>query len=422
MKKNKSATLIIIVAALGYFVDIYDLILFSIIRKKSLIALGISEADCLTVGEHLISMQMYGMLVGGLLWGILGDKKGRLSVLFGSILMYSVANIANGMIQTVEAYAIWRFIAGVGLAGELGAGITLVSESMSKEHRGYGTMAIVSFGVLGGVMAAAVGTLIDNWRMAYYIGGAMGLVLLLLRIGVFESGMYHAAKNAQVQRGNFLMLLSDSGRFFKYLGSISIGIPIWFLIGILVTFSNEFSKAIGVSGIQSAISVGVFYGATSLGDFSSGYISQRIKSRKKVVFGFLMMTLLGIPLYLFNTSKSPVVFYAICAFLGFAAGYWAIFVTIASEQFGTNLRATVTTTVPNFVRGCLPLLIICFKTLREGFGNTAIPFFKSQEGTWNNNAFIYSALIVGVLTVLIAMYSLYTMDETYHKDLDYLEY
>jgi putative MFS transporter len=422
MKKNKSATLIIIVAALGYFVDIYDLILFSIIRKKSLIALGISEADCLTVGEHLISMQMYGMLVGGLLWGILGDKKGRLSVLFGSILMYSVANIANGMIQTVEAYAIWRFIAGVGLAGELGAGITLVSESMSKEHRGYGTMAIVSFGVLGGVMAAAVGTLIDNWRMAYYIGGAMGLMLLLLRIGVFESGMYHAAKNAQVQRGNFLMLLSDSGRFFKYLGSISIGIPIWFLIGILVTFSKEFSDAIGVSGIQSAISVGVFYGATSLGDFSSGYISQRIKSRKKVVFGFLMMTLLGIPLYLFNTSKSPVVFYAICAFLGFAAGYWAIFVTIASEQFGTNLRATVTTTVPNFVRGCLPLLIICFKTLREGFGNTAIPFFKSQEGTWNNNAFIYSALIVGVLTVLIAMYSLYTMDETYHKDLDYLEY
>ena len=422
MKENKSALLIIIVAALGYFVDIYDLILFSIIRKKSLIALGIPEADCLVVGEHLISMQMYGMLVGGLLWGILGDKKGRLSVLFGSIIMYSIANIVNGMINSVEAYAVWRFIAGVGLAGELGAGITLVSESLSKENRGYGTMAIVSFGVLGGVMAATVGTMVDNWRIAYFIGGGMGLALLILRIGVFESGMYQSAKNATVERGNFWMLIKDSKKFLKYLGSISIGIPIWFLIGILVTFSKEFSDAIGIEGIQTPISVGVFYGATSLGDFSSGWISQMIKSRKKVVFGFLMMTLIGIPVFLFNSSKSPMVFYSICAYLGFAAGYWAIFVTIASEQFGTNLRATVTTTVPNFVRGCLPLLILCFKSLRSNFGKSNITFFQAKEGLFNNNAFIYSALIVGVFTVFIALFSLYHMEETYHKDLDYLEY
>ncbi len=419
-KSNKSALLIIIVAALGYFVDIYDLILFSIIRKKSLMSIGIPESACLEQGEHLISMQMYGMLLGGILWGILGDKKGRLSVLFGSIVMYSIANIANGFVQTIEEYAIWRFIAGVGLAGELGAGITLVSESMTKEKRGYGTMAIVSFGVLGGVMAAMVGSSVD-WRVAYYIGGGMGLVLLLLRVGVFESGMYKSVRTKDVSRGNFFMLFNNKKRFYKYLQCITIGLPIWFLIGILVTFSPEFAKAIGVQGIESPMAVGIFYASTSLGDFLSGFFSQIFQSRKKIVYAFLGLTAIGIPLYLFNQSDSPWVFYAICGFLGLAGGYWAIFVTIASEQFGTNLRATVTTTVPNFVRGFLPFLLIGFKFLRTSFSNSSNPLFASSGGNPNPNIIIYSALIIGCATLLIAFYAVGHMDETYAKDLDYSE-
>lgn len=416
LKKLKTPqNIIVIVAALGYFVDIYDLILFSIIRKKSLMGIGIAEADCLSIGEHLISMQMMGMLIGGVLWGILGDKKGRLSVLFGSILLYSIANIANGMVDNVESYSWWRLIAGIGLAGELGAGITLVSETMSKEKRGWGTMAVVSFGVLGGVFAGLIGQSFD-WRTCYYLGGVMGLVLLLLRIGVFESGMYTATKNNGISRGNFLQLFNNKKRFIKYLQCITIGLPIWFLIGILITFSPEFSKAKGVSNISAATAVMVFYAGTSFGDFMSGYLSQVFKTRKKIVFFFLILTSIGIPLYLFTNGISQFAFYAICVFLGLAGGYWAIFVTIASEQFGTNLRSTVTTTVPNFVRGGLVFLLLLFNFFKNNLPDTGIALFSNS-----NNVIIYSALFVGIISVIIAFLSLWGMEETFGKDLNYVE-
>lgn len=401
---NKNSGMLVIVAALGYFVDIYDLILFSIVRTDSLIGIGVHEGDIETVGLKLINMQMIGMLTGGVLWGILGDKRGRLSVLFGSIILYSLANIANGFVTTVPMYSWLRFIAGVGLAGELGAGITLISETMSKENRGYGTMVVVGFGVLGAVLAALVGKMF-TWQSAYFIGGGLGLALLILRIGVYESGMFSTIKEKNVSRGNFLKLFTSFPRFIKYLSCITIGIPIWYLIGVLVTFSPEFSKELNIPNVKAGTAVMWFYIGTSFGDFMSGYLSQVFRNRKKVVYFYLTLSLLSIPLFLFTNNISTELFYIICGVLGIAAGYWAVFVTIASEQFGTNLRSTVTTTVPNFVRGSLVLLTLSYKGLQDAFHLSKIN----------------SALVVGIAAVVIAFISLSQLEESYGKDLDYIE-
>ncbi len=400
-KRNIAA--IIIVAALGYFVDIYDLILFSIVRIPSLRSLGVSGDSILTQGVLLLNMQMSGMLIGGIIWGIIGDKNGRISVLFGSIILYSVANIANGMVQTIPMYAVMRFIAGVGLAGELGAGITLVSEVMSKESRGYGTMIVASIGILGAVAGALVGDMFD-WRIAFYVGGAMGLVLLVLRFGIYESGMYNFMKQASVKKGAFLHLFTDWKRFKKYAKCILIGGPLWYIVGILVTFSPEFAKSMGVSGsINAGHSVMACYIGLAAGDILSGLISQLMKSRKKSIFIFLTFTAIIIAAYLFLNHFSTYYFYTLCVLLGLGGGYWAIFVTNASEQFGTNLRATVTTTVPNFIRGSVVPMTIAFE------------FVKGYTGM------VYSALIIGALVVIVAYIALARMDETYGTDLNYVE-
>jgi putative MFS transporter len=413
---QKKEIMLIVVAALGYFVDIYDLILFSIIRKSSLMGLGLTAEQCLPVGEQLISIQMIGMLIGGVLWGVLGDKKGRLSVLFGSIILYSFANIANGMVDTIEAYAFWRFVAGIGLAGELGAGITLVSEVMSKENRGYGTMAVTTFGVLGGVVAGLIGNAFD-WRISYYIGGSMGLALLLLRIGVYESGMYQKTELQNVSRGNFLSLFTQKDRFLKYLKCIVIGLPTWYFVGILITFSPEFATALGVENIQAGTSVIMFYGGLAVGDFLSGLISQLMSSRRKVVKIFVLSSLVMTSAYLFLGYTDPFVFYFICFFLGVSAGYWALFVTIASEQFGTNLRSTVTTTVPNFARGALVLLLLIFDFFKRMLPN-AFPAFFTQ---CDNCVIIYSAFAVGIIAIVLSFWAVHSIEETFGKDLDYVE-
>ncbi|MFN8670853.1 MAG: MFS transporter [Candidatus Sericytochromatia bacterium] len=401
-KKNIFIT--VLVAALGYFVDIYDLLLFSIVRVSSLKALGITEeADILSNGVLLINSQMIGMLVGGVFWGILGDKKGRLSVLFGSIFMYSVANIINAYVSSVEQYAIMRFIAGVGLAGELGAGITLVSEIMSTEKRGYGTSIVAGIGILGAVVAAFVGKMYD-WRTSYLIGGVLGILLLFLRISLFESGMFKDVKESNIQRGNFFMLFKDANRFKKYLNCILVGLPIWYAIGILVTFSPEFGKAFGMTELPVAgEAVKYSYIGLSIGDISSGFFSQRIRSRKKSLLIFIILTLISIILYFTVASTSLTVFYTICGLLGFSIGYWAIFVTNAAESFGTNLRATVTTSVPNFIRGSVVPLTLFFNSLKEPLG------------------IANSAIFVGLITIFIALFSLSKLEETYGKDLNYIE-
>lgn len=394
----------VIVAALGYFVDIYDLVLFSIVRVPSLKSLGLSGRELIDSGVFLLNMQMAGMLIGGIIWGILGDRKGRLKIMFGSIFLYSVANAANSMVESLEAYAALRFIAGIGLAGELGAGITLVSEVLHTSIRGYGTMLVASVGVSGAILANIVANAYD-WRVAFIIGGVLGLLLLITRISVAESGMFRLMEEKRaVNRGNFFALFSDRRRFLRYLNSILIGVPIWFVVGILITFSPEFARALGTTGPVSAGNAVMFcYLGLVFGDLSSGLLSQALKSRKKVVLLYMLLTIAGIALYFLQGARSPEFFYGVCLVLGFAVGYWAIFVTVAAEQFGTNLRATVATTVPNFVRGMVVPITLLFQLFRQIFGLQA------------------GALAVGAICAAAGFLALVSLEETFHKDLDYYE-
>lgn len=401
--KKAPVGLTVLVAALGYFVDIYDLILFSIVRVKSLQGLGVAKEQILDRGVLLLDMQMGGMLLGGILWGILGDKRGRLSVLFGSIFMYSAANIANGFVQTVPQYAWLRLFAGIGLAGELGAGITLVSEIMHKESRGYGTTIVATIGILGAVVAALVGDYFD-WRTAYFVGGGMGLALLLLRVGLYESGMFEGVKTSGVKLGSFSSVFATAARAKKYVAVILVGVPIWYAVGILVTFAPEIGKAMGMSTPPApGRAVMMTYIGLAAGDFASGALSQVLKSRKRVLGGFIGLTALSVVVYFTAAKGSLTLFYGACMLLGFATGYWAVFVTMASELFGTNIRATVTTTAPNFVRGSVVPLTFSFKLLKEPLG------------------VVGSAVAVGVAALAIALASLFALDETYGKSLDYVD-
>ncbi len=401
---SRAISLAVLVAALGYFVDIYDLLLFSIVRIASLKSMGVPESELLGTGSMLLSMQMGGMLVGGILWGILGDKRGRISVLFGSIILYSIANIANGFVQSVPMYATLRVVAGIGLAGELGAGITLVSEIMSKEARGWGSTIIAGIGVTGAILAAIIGESYD-WRTCFFIGGGMGFALLALRIGVYESGMFEHVKNQRhITRGNFFRIFSTRKNTWKYLRVIGIGMPTWFVVGILITFSPEFGKVFGMTELPSAGKAVMYsYIGLSIGDILSGITTYTLKSRKKAMLIFLIMTTIFVVSYFVFSPVSLVAFYFICALLGFGTGYWAMFVTIASEQFGTNIRATVTTTAPNFVRGAVVPITALFNFLREPFGISG------------------SALTVGGITLVIGYLALWKMEETYGKDLHYVE-
>lgn len=392
----------VIVAALGYFVDIYDLLLFSIVRIPSLRSMGVSEGEMLNQGEFLIRVQMAGLLVGGIIWGIMGDKRGRLSVLFGSILLYSLANIANGFAANVNQYALLRFIAGIGLAGELGAGITLVSESLPTKLRGYGTTLVATVGLMGAVLANYVAKVFD-WQVAYFIGGGLGLILLVARVSVFESGIFLKVKEQSVERGNFFQLFNQKERFIKFIGCILIGLPIWYVIGILITFSPEFAKVMNISGVIAGDAVMFSYIGLAAGDMTSGIMSQIIRSRRKTVFVFIFLTLAFVIAYLYWPFESAAGFYVGCFLLGFGVGYWALFVTIAAEQFGTNLRSTVATTVPNFIRGTVIPLTFAFRYMRESIG------------------ILEGALVVGIVTILIAFWALRLIDETFGRDLNFVE-
>lgn len=415
MNQRRILNFTVIVGALGYFVDIYDLVLFGVVRKTSLTSMGIAAVDQLSIGVFLLNMQMFGMLLGGLIWGILGDRRGRVSVLFGSILLYSVANIANGYIvplsqhfsaifSPIQLYGWLRLIAGIGLAGELGAAVTLVSEAMTKESRGYGTAIVAGVGLFGAVFANLISRRFD-WQMAYIIGGVFGFLLLILRISLLESNMFaHMKTKTDIRRGDFFMLFRSRERLLKYISCILIGVPIWFVVGVLVTFSPEIMKELGVADpINAGNAIMYTYIGLVFGDLASGFLSQWIKSRKKVVFGFILLTIASSIFDLFSHDLSPEDFYHLCLVLGFATGYWAVFVTIGSEQFGTNLRATVTTTVPNFVRGSVVPLTFSFKYLSVHMG------------------LVPAALTVGAVVFTIAVVALFQLKETYGKDLDYVE-
>ncbi|MBC7867335.1 MAG: MFS transporter [Gloeobacteraceae cyanobacterium ES-bin-316] len=394
----------VIVAALGYFVDIYDLLLFGIVRIPSLTSLGLSEAEISIVGASILNWQMTGLLLGGILWGVLGDKKGRLSVLFGSILTYSIANILCGFVQDPTVYKLLRFLAGIGLAGELGAGITLVSEILPKRLRAIGTSLVAGVGLLGAIVAYFTVEYF-TWRTAYFIGGGMGISLLLLRIGVFESGVFeHIKSQKNVQKGNFFSLFTKKDRFIKYITCIGIGLPTWFVIGILATFSNEFGLALNISEpIKPGLSIMWCYVGLSSGDLASGFLSHTLKSRKKAVFSLMVLTLIASVIYLFGGIKTPAVFYGITLLLGFGIGYWAMFVTIGAEQFGTNIRATAATTIPNMVRGSVVIMTTMFASFKTSF------------------TVIEAGAFVGIMCFAIGFYCILSIDETHDRDMDFLE-
>lgn len=392
----------VIVAALGYLVDMYDLFLFSVVRVPSLKALNVADDALLSEGISLLNYQMAGMLIGGVLWGVIADKRGRLSVLFGSIIMYSLANIGNGFVTSLDQYAVLRFIAGVGLAGELGAGITLVTEVLPKEIRGYGTTLVATLGVLGAILAYFVADLFA-WRISYFVGGGMGLLLLVLRFNVFESGMFRHAKERSVDRGNIMMILLNGKRLAKYLMAILVGLPIWFVVGILITFSPEFGAAKGIEGINAGKAVMLAFSGQVGGDIVSGLLSQYMRSRKKVIRLFIVLSVAMVIGYLLIPMQDLLSFYLLCTLLGFCNGYWTLFITIAAELFGTNLRATVATTVPNFVRGATIPLAALFVS------------FKPELGV------VHSGLVIGVATAAIALVALYFLEETFTKDMDFVE-
>jgi MFS family permease len=406
-KEASVINLAVIVAALGYFVDIYDLLLFTIVREPSLRALGVVDANMLAASTKIINWQMVGLLIGGVIWGVMGDKRGRLSVLFGSILLYSVANFATGWVQTVDQYAWARFVAGIGLAGELGAGITLVSELLPKNKRGIGTSLVAGVGLFGAVFAYFIYQYTQDWRLCYKIGGGLGIALLLLRISVAESGMFHTAKATAASRGNFLMFFNNKTRFRKYMLAILIGLPTWYVIGILVNLSNRFAKEIyGDNAIDSGRAIMYAYVGIAIGDILTGFVSQLFKSRKKTLYLFYLSSIVFICLFFspFNTGDNSM--YFICGMMGFSTGFWAIFVTMGAEQFGTNLRATAATTVPNMVRGALPLINLMFKNL--------------FQDSWHWSL-VKSGIVTGIIVMAIAVVSAYFTEETFHKDLDYLE-
>lgn len=405
--KQKSGLfqLALVVSALGFFVDVYDLLLFSIIRKPSLAGLGLSAAEILSEGELIISIQMIGLLLGGVLWGIIGDKKGRLKVLFGSILLYSLANILNGMVTTVTQYAVLRFFAGVGLAGELGAGITLVSELLPKEKRGVASAIIASFGILGAVTAFLVNSVFHDWRICYYIGGIMGLALLLLRVSVKESSLFDETKAKEVSRGNFLMFFTDRRRFLRYIQCVVVGLPAWYIIGVLVTFSDQFAERFGIQNIDPGKAIMFLYLSISFGDLSVGLLSQALKSRKKAMFIFYGITMVFTIAYFLQGPGTPEVFYVICAGLGYGTGFTVVYITMSAEQFGTNLRASAAISIPNVVRGALPLIILLFKVMRDVTGDYI-------TGAWTTGVILFAA---GIFAAVF-------LEETFGKDLDFLEH
>ena len=411
MNSNKQIGLLslpVFVAALGYFVDVYDLLLFTIVRQPSVMSLGSTAATIIEDSAHIINWQMSGLLIGGILWGILGDKKGRLKVLFGSIVLYSVANILTSFVQSVDQYAYCRFLGGIGLAGELGAGITLVSEMLPKNKRGIGTSMVAGIGLFGAVFAYFTFKYTSDWRLCYQIGGVLGFGLLILRVKVAESFMFESTKLANIGKGNFFLFFTSKKRFVKYITAILIGLPTWFVIGVMVNYSNKFATGLyGINLIDSGKSVMFAYIGIATGDLLVGYVSQYFKSRKKALLLFYSLSIIGMVLFYSSYNSNDDRMYAICAFLGFSTGYWAIFNQMAAEQFGTNLRATAATTIPNMVRGALPLINFLF-----------LDILQKKLG-WT---IVQSGIFTGITVMAITLVAFVFTEETYHKDLDYLEH
>jgi len=397
----------VIIGSLGFFVDVYDLLLFNIVRRSSFKALGVPEDQMKNVGENILNWQMIGLVLGGIAWGIMGDKRGRKSVLFGSILLYSLATIGNGLVQNVDQYLLLRFIAALGLAGELGASITLTTEMLPKEKRGIGSAIIATSGVMGTITAYIVYAVSgEDWRLCYFIGGGMGILLLFTRIGTLKSGLYDATKGSHVQMGNFLMFLNNRKRFIRYLRAITIGLPIWYVIGILISFSDEFAKRFGITGFDQPKALMLQYVALAFGDMGAGIVSNYIKSRKKtLIIWYIILAFFIVLFFALKGGGSAFNMYLLCMGLGFGSGLSVLYITMSAEQFGTNLRATAAISIPNLVRGFLPLISFFFRILRGP----------------NSEHYIRGAWITGVIVMVIGFIAVLKTDETFGREMNFVE-
>ncbi len=409
-KLKSTVTAAVLLAALGYFVDIYDLVLFSVLRVSSLKSLGVDDAELVSTGGLLLNLQLTGMILGGVAWGVLADRRGRLTVLFGSIIIYSLANLGNAFVHDLTWYGVCRLAAGFGLAGELGAGITLVSELLPKEKRGLGTTIVATIGLTGALAAGTIGEALigwsasDGWRYAYGLGGGVGLLLLALRLGVFESGLFERTKSQDVKHGDVRQLFWPPARAFRFLRIILVGMPIWFAAGVLFVFSPEIGASLGLSPRPTGGSTIVWaYAGITVGDLISGLVSHALQSRKRVLFVFLASLAVTVVLLLSFGGRSLATYYGLMALLGLATGYWVLFVTTAAEQFGTNLRATVTTSAPNFVRGTAIPITFAWMALKPSLGT------------------VPATMTVGLVCIGIALLALWRMDDSFHADLDFVE-
>ena len=395
--------IVVLAAGLGFFIDTFDLFLFNVYRIPSLKELGYTGEELTRMGEYLLSAQMLGMMVGGLVSGVIADKRGRVSVLFGSIVVYSLANILNGFVDDVNSYAIIRFFAGMGLAGELGAGITLVGESMSIEKRGYGTIFVATLGGLGAVTAGLAGDFLP-WRSAFISAGIAGFLLLLLRMKAMETGIFHSARQAAKHKGSFFHLFKKRERAMRYIACIMMGVPIWYSVGLLITLSPELASENGLSSLKASLCFILFQCGVTVGDLSSGVLSQLLKSRKKILFAFMTIAVLSTALHFYQLFHASTI-YVTALLIGTGCGYLSVFVTATSEHFGTNLRVTVTATVTNFMRGAVTILIPLRIWIESAF----------------NTSLSTSLLWVGILVWIPALLAVWWMPETYGRDLDFLE-
>lgn len=395
--------LAIIASALGFFVDLYDIMILSVVRKPSLLAMGVAEADLLSKGVWLINIQMAGMLIGGFIWGIIGDKMGRLSVLFGSIILYSSATFANAYAPNFEIYLLLRFMAGIGLAGELGAAITLVTEQMPQKFRGIGPAIIGGCGMLGAIFGAYIGGKY-SWQFTYQLGGGLGFVLLILRLGVLESGLFNEMKGKTSNRGDLRLLFKNKDYIKKYISICVLGFPVWYVNGVVMTFTPEIAKAWGMTQAPTVSEVVIYYflGLT-FGDLTGGFVSQYFQSRKKAIRLYLSLYALAAIVFFVVGNQSALIYKGLILFLGFCVGYSIVLLTLAAEQYGTNIRATVTTSSLNILRATVIPQTLLFE------------FLNPYIGTVN------SAMAVGVVAILLAFWGLSNLEETFHKDLNYME-
>jgi MFS family permease len=393
----------VIVAALGYFVDIYDLILFTIVRTTSLRDLGLEGDVGFRAGVLLLNTQLVGMLLGGALWGVLGDKLGRMQALFASIVTYSLANLANAFVTGVKGYAACRFIAGIGLAGELGAGITLVSELVGPAARGWATTLVATVGMGGALFAVTLSRFL-GWRSLYVTGGLLGLSLLVARVRVADSALFERVRNGGHVRGKLAMLVSTPKRFVAFASCVAVGVPIWFIVGVLITFAPELTSALAVTGrVEAADAVFWFYAGVACGDVASGALSQWRASRKQAVVAFLLLEACAAAAFLTARGASVPGILALSCFAGFSTGYWAVLVTLSAEHFGTNLRATAATVIPNVIRATAVPITLGFSALSPRLG------------------VVGAAAIVGTGCLTVAALGTKGLRETFARDLEFVD-